>query len=111
VKKNNIILFVIIIAIILIISIIFYFKTNNSLDEKTARCIASKSQLYVSKTCSHCAEQKQILGDYFNYFNIIDCLEEIEKCENILAVPTWIINNKQYTGVKSLKELKRLTNC
>ena len=41
------------------------------------------------------------------------CFYETEKCveANIPGYPTWIINNKQYPGVKSIEELKQLTGC
>lgn len=112
-KRNTIILICIILGIILVVSLIFYIKNSDGIDENTIKCIAEKSELYVSKTCSHCEQQKEILRDYLNLFNMIDCIDNSKECQenNILRIPAWIINNKQYTGVKSLKELKKLTGC
>lgn len=83
------------------------------LEEQTAQCIADNSKLYVSKTCTHCAAQKEILSEYIDKFNLIDCTESQQECidNQITAVPTWIINNQQYIGVKSIEELKQLTQC
>ena len=69
--------------------------------------------MYASKTCSHCEQQKQILGEYLSLFNIVDCLDNQEECSDKLieAVPAWIINNQKYVGVKSLEELKNLAGC
>jgi len=112
-KRKSAIFIIIIMLIILAIALISYLKNNNSIDEETAKCIASKSRLYVSKTCSHCEQQKEILGNYSSYFKIIDCIDNNEECRinNIIGIPTWIINGKKDIGVKSLKELKSLADC
>ena len=106
-------LFLIIIAMISLILTINFVKSNGTHEKNTMKCIAEKSQLFVSKTCGHCAEQKEILGENIKYFDIIDCTTEYEKCStsNIVAVPTWIINNEKYTGKKSTSQLKELANC
>ena len=112
-KKNTATMLVLIILVVGVIIIISYIKNNNNIDEETAKCIASKSQLYVKIGCSHCLQQEQILGDYLNLFNITDCLNNIGICSDKLIefVPAWIINNQKYYGVKSLNELKGLTGC
>jgi len=104
---------VLIVLIIGVIAVISYLKSNNTVDEETARCIASKATLYVKTGCPHCLQQEQILGDYLNLFKITDCLNSIEICSDKLIefIPAWMINNQKYYGVKSLKELKRLTGC
>ena len=114
--KRNVILLMVIVAIILAILIINYFKGLSNGQDAELKCIAENSLLYVSKTCSHCAQQKSILGEGIKYFNMTDCLESAEKTEycaenNITSVPSWIINNTKYTGVKSIGELKSLTGC
>ncbi|MEK6820734.1 MAG: hypothetical protein AABX71_03415 [Nanoarchaeota archaeon] len=115
-SKNNKLLMVVA-FIVLIILIITYFKNNNSveIDEETIRCIASNSHLYVKEGCHYCVEQETILGNYTSLFNITECTQNIEECKNVLGVPfsipTWIINNQQYIGAKSLNELKSLTGC
>ena len=106
---------IMIIAVALIIAVvfsIFYFK-DEEVDEATINCVAENSILYVSKTCSHCAEQKRILGDNLDKFTLIDCQDESEKCalSEIYAVPTWDIKGEKYVGVKSLNELKEISGC
>lgn len=107
--KNIIMIF----SIIAIILTIFLIKNNGDSNEVTLKCIASNSTLYVSKTCGHCALQKQILGTYLDHFTIIDCSDSRDKCleAGITAVPTWIINGKKYMGKKSIQNLKELTGC
>jgi len=112
-KKLTFIL--IIILVIAAIGVITYIKTPDTTEitPEVMNCIASKSQLYVSSACSHCEQQKEILGEYLGLFNITDCLDDAEVCpsKNIRAVPTWIINDAEYLGAKSLKELKTLADC
>ena len=111
-KKRNI-FFLIIFFIILVIILITFLKADNNHDSKVIKCIAEKSKLYVSKTCGHCAGQKEILGEYLDLFEVIDCTTETQKCidNEILYVPTWLINGEKYTGKKSISELKELTRC
>ncbi len=119
--KKEIKLVSIIIAIVLIMLLIFYFKQdNNNITEKELRCITENSTIYVSATCGHCANQKIILKEKLEEFNlnldefkIIDCSKQTELCvqEEVVAVPMWKINNQKYFGVYSLDKLKQLTNC
>ena len=110
-KKSNKIIALIIIAVIAVILLVSYLKNSSGITEEDAKCIAGKSLLFVSKTCSHCAQQKQILGKHIKYFSLVDCLEEPEKCNDIKKVPTWIINEEKYEGVQNLNELKKLAGC
>ncbi len=110
--NRNLILFVIVIAIIGAVYAIQYAK-EMSTDKEVMKCIAENSILYVSKTCSHCAEQKLILGDSLEYFNLIDVAEhpEVWTEKNLIGVPTWEVEDKMYPGVKSVLELKNITGC
>jgi len=102
-----------VVAIISIISLIYYINSNGNHNQDVIECIASKSTLYVSKTCGHCAHQKEILGDSLDLFNIVDCSEKPEQCQlnEILYVPTWVIDDKKASGVKTIEQLKDLTGC
>jgi len=112
-KRSTSILVVLVILIIVAIALISYLRGNNTVNEETARCIASKAALYVKTGCPHCLQQEQILGNYIGFFNITDCIDNIEICSDkmIEFIPAWIINNQKYYGVKSLQELKSLTGC
>ena len=112
-KKETLTLIIIIAIVVAIILGIKYIKGNGNHDNQTMQCIADKSILIVSKTCSHCAEQRRILGDYESLFNIIFIDENPEVLEqyDIKSVPTWIIDNEKTVGVQSIEELKKLTGC
>ena len=112
-KAKKFMLLLLIITIIGTIFLINYVKSNGNQDEQTIKCIADSSKLFVSKTCGHCAAQKQILGEDKDDFSIIDCTTNHEECasNNILYVPTWIINNEKFVGKKTISELKELSKC
>jgi len=86
-------------------------ESFNEIEIKEIECVSQNSKLFVKEGCSACESQKQILGDYLDEFNIIECSENIEKCLEIKRIPTWEINNKYYVGIKTLDELKELTDC
>lgn len=85
--------------------------TNYSLDQ--IKCLADKSLLYSSSICSHCIIQNKELGKYRDIFKTIECDNNISICveNNITGTPTWIINNKTYNGVHSIKQLIFISNC
>ena len=112
-KKENLILLIVIIAVIGIILGITELKKSDKWTEEEAQCISKKSELYVQTTCGHCSQQEDLLGDYKELFNIINCAIEPKKCieQGITGTPTWIIDGQKYNGVQSLKKLKELADC
>lgn len=108
------------IIVILITIGIYYWKNSSSdnkpVSEEIMKCIAEKSVMYSQTSCSHCIQQKEILGNYTKLFNIIECdksREETKKCldEGITGTPTWIINKEKAEGIQSIKQLRELTGC
>jgi len=87
--------------------------TNTEKIKQEIKCIADNSVLYVSKTCGHCYSQKEILGDYIDFFTILECTEKenLDECSKLKGVPSWKINNRYYSGKKTLDELKEITEC
>lgn len=113
-KKKIYVMAVVFLLFIGVIAIIFLRSSEEEeCNSKEITCIANKSILIVSKSCGHCADQKKILGEYLNCFEIIDISEhpEVIIAYNIIGVPTWIINGETYAGVRQLKELKNITKC
>lgn len=101
-----------IIALILVFAVVWYSlpKDSDSTAE-LAKCIGSKSTLYVQYGCPHCRTQEELFGDDISYLKMVDCYYDRDKCSNIQATPTWVIDGKQYMGVQSLDKLKELTGC
>lgn len=112
-RKENVFLIATIIIIIAIIFAIYSVRGNGNHNQETMQCIANNSMLFVSKTCGHCASQKQILGDDLNLFQVYDIHNESELANQygITRIPTWVINNQKYEGVYSISQLKKLTGC
>ena len=108
-NQKNIVMIGVILLIVGSIAGITTLKEDDSelLDHELIECISDKSVLYVSKTCSHCARQKEILSSCLDEFEIVDCTSERERCkeDGITQVPTWVIDGKKYTGTKTIDEL------
>ena len=110
-KKEAIIFALLIIPVVAIILSINYFQGNGDVDDETMSCIAENSKVIVSPTCGACASQKDILKDYLDMFELINIDQEIAEQYSIRVVPTWIINNQNYEGVRTIEQLKELTGC
>jgi len=102
---------VLIIIGVIIVAILILTRPNNQVSEEITKCIGENSELYVQLGCSACENQKEMFGDSYQYLNIIDCWFETDKCDGIIATPTWIINNEKYIGVQSIEKLQELTGC
>lgn len=82
-----------------------------------AQClIKSDATFYGTEWCSHCANQKAMLGDVFDQFRsefYVDCDADTEACHaaGITGYPTWIINGQRLVGVQPLKTLAQAMNC
>jgi glutaredoxin len=89
-------------------------STKNSIDN-FAKCLAEKGvELYVSKTCPHCARQKEMFSSSLQYLKYFDCLDNPEICikKGVEVVPTWILpNGEKLLGVQSLEILSQKTEC
>jgi len=82
--------------------------------ESLAKCLTAKgATMYGAEWCGHCKTQKEMFGQDFKYINYVECTTEREQCTRagVEGYPTWIINDEQYPGKRSLSELKSLTNC
>lgn len=112
-KKNFFITLGIIVGVFLIVFVVLYVKSLNypNPPEELVECIANNSILYIQKGCHYCEIQEQKFGKDKDLLNIVDCFYEENKCLNITATPTWIINGKMYEGVFSIEELKDMTGC
>lgn len=97
--------------LITIAVIIFALSRGNGSNAETAKCIASKSTLYVATGCVACKYQEDLFGDNFQHLNVVDCAITPEKCLDIQATPTWIINNEKLIGAQSIEKLKEATGC
>jgi len=109
-KEINWIILLIVFGIIILAKIILSNKSVETSNE-IAQCIGENSVLYTQLGCHACEAQKNIFGESYQYLNEIDCFYEREKCSEITATPTWLINGEKYIGVQSIEELRELTKC
>lgn len=109
--KKSWITWVVIFGVIFLAIFILIKPPAVQVDAETAKCIGANSILYVQLGCSHCEDQEEMFGGNYQYLNVVDCFFESEKCADITATPTWIINQKKYTSVQTIDKLKELTGC
>ena len=111
-KKKSKITWIVILAVVLL-SIYVMNRSPNGSSEDLAKCIGENSILYGQLGCHACEKQEDLFGDNYEHLTTVDCFYNREECieKNIQGTPTWIINEDQHLGVKSLKELKDLTGC
>lgn len=104
-----------VVIVLIVIAGVYYFKNKTiaTPELQTMKCISEKAVMYSQTDCSHCKQQKEILGEYSNLFTIVECDKQTDLCikKEITGTPTWEINGKLYQGVKSIKELSDLTSC
>ncbi len=114
-KSKKLIIWVGIIILLIIAGVLLlkYFPKQSNLDNDLMSCIGEKSILVASKGCGYCHNQIEMFGDNKDSFNIIYCDEDEQFCidNQIAGVPTWIINEEKFVGVRTIDELKELTNC
>jgi uncharacterized membrane protein len=75
------------------------------------------AKMYGAYWCSHCYDQKQILGSpaFDRYVEYVECSKDgmnsqskLCKAKDIPGYPTWEIQNKLYPGQQELEELEEL---
>ena len=106
-----------ILVITLIITLFLYGcgQSNPVVDDNFAKCLTEKgAELYGSKDCPHCQDQKAIFGDSIKFVNYIECSINQQKCaeEEIKYLPTWKFEDGTVTtGVKYFDYLSDKTGC
>ena len=109
-KKRSVATVLIVLAVI-ILSVFILTSSKPNVPEETAKCIGENAVLYTQLGCHACEYQEKLFGSNYQHLNVIDCWFEQEKCLGIKGTPTWIINEKEYLGAKSIEQLKELTGC
>ena len=112
-KKDKYLLLLLVIIVIAIVVAINISQTEPTYSDETMQCIAGNTLLIVSKTCGHCADQKEILGPNIDKFTLLYVDDDPNLFDeyNLRGVPAWIINDKVYHGVRQIEDLKKLTGC
>ena len=108
--KSKLVTWIVIIVVILV-AVLIMTKAHPETDSEVAKCIGENAVLYTQLGCHACEKQKDIFGDNYEHLNVVDCWFEREKCGDVEYTPTWIIKGEKYVGLKSIQELKELTDC
>jgi hypothetical protein len=115
IKKNNLKIAVFLIVLVVVAGgITFFTGRPGKVSDEFAKCLTEKGAvMYGTYWCSHCKAQKREFGDSFQFVDYVECTEEADLCteKEIEGFPTWIIDEKKYTGQQSLSTLSLLTGC
>lgn len=85
-----------------------------------AQCLTEEGMtMYGAFWCPHCLEQKELLGDSFEFIDYVECdprdpAQEAERClaENIESYPTWTYpDGRRWEGTQTLETLSSVTGC
>ena len=79
-----------------------------------AQCVSeSGAVMFGTDWCSHCREQKELFGEYFELVEYVNCDYNRGLCDanGVRGYPTWIIGGESYPGTKPLETLSALTGC
>jgi len=85
-----------------------------------AKCVSSKgAKMYGTFWCPHCAEQKELFGDSFQYITYVECgipgsRQITQECKQLglKRTPTWIFaDGQRHEGKMELNDLSKQTGC
>ena len=115
-SNNNIktVYFIVLAAAVIILLVWFFWpqavvSRNNFGDCLTANGVV----MYGSDQCSHCENQKRILGEDFKRINYVNCDFNADECrqKGISFYPLWSRDNQVLAGVQSLQSLSEFSGC
>ena len=113
-KREMIVYSVVLLSILFFGYLIVVGMTTAGPHDDFAQCLSEKGiKMYGTDWCSHCQDQKLLFGKSFSYINFINCDTFRNECSaaGVKVYPTWIIENKIYTGSQSLEYLSSLSGC
>ena len=87
--------------------------TNTQLDDFAACTKTQGLVMFGTDWCPYCNQQRDLLGNSFEYINYVNCDNEAQRCysEGITGYPTWDYRGQKYVGVQSLDTLQKITGC
>ena len=110
---------------LIVFVLIFIFAGKEASNKNTknydvfAQCLTERGAvMYGAESCSHCKEQKEILGSSFKYIKYVECPENTKLCldKGIEGYPTWLFgtSTKKVEGFDkntTMQELSDATGC
>ena len=112
-------------GIIILFTISFLiFNSVPQNHDALAKCLTSKGiTMYSSYLCSHCAQQKELLGKSFQYIDMVECHpdgpnSQQKLCDEkkVTGTPTWIMEYKgqeikRRAGFMTIEQLQEFSGC
>lgn len=98
---------------------VVYRRPANALDG-FAKCLTDKGvKMYGAWWCPHCADQKELFGDAFQYVNYVECSPPGQKTQTdvckqagLKGYPTWqFADGSRAEGTVHLESLSEKTGC
>ncbi len=95
-------------------------QSGGSVYDSFAQCLTQKkATMYGLYWCEHCAEQKEMFGNAFQYIKYEECgtkggHAEVEKCKQagLKNFPTWqFANGQRHEGVMTMVQLSQMSGC
>jgi hypothetical protein len=110
----------VLIALLLVSLLLISGCSTNESKDNFAKCFTeSGATFYGAYWCSHCADQKKIIGPSMKHIKYVECslpnrAGQTEACKeaNIQTYPTWEFGDKsRATGIYTLEQLAQKSGC
>jgi|SRR5579884_3909192 len=97
-----------------------YYRNSSSTTDAFAQCLRNKGvKMYGAWWCPHCADEKELFGNGFQYVNYVECSPPGQRTQNevckqagIKSYPTWeFADGSRSTGTQPLAALSQKTGC
>lgn len=111
-NKKFLIIFVLVAAILLLIAVFWPQAVVST--TSFGQCLSEKGiKMYGNDNCPHCRDQKEILGEEFQYVDYVNCdFNDAECRENgVKYYPTWTNGIHKIIGTQSLPNLAKFSGC
>lgn len=85
-----------------------------------AQCLSDRDiTMYGAFWCPHCADQKELFGDAFEYVDYVECDPRGEEAQpelclskEIESYPTWIHpDGRRWEGTQTMETLSEISEC
>jgi len=89
-------------------------QTGTDPIENLAKCLTEKDAvIYGLSYCGYCTQQKEMFGDSLKHIAYVECTSQQVLCQEkgIKSVPTWEIDGRFHTGLKSFEWLSEVSGC
>jgi hypothetical protein len=114
-KWNINTVYYIVLAAIAIILLLWLFWPQAAVSQNSfGECLTTNGvTMYGSDQCSHCENQKKILGEDYKSINYVNCDFNEDECrqKGISFYPVWSRDNQVLAGVQSLQSLSEFSGC